>query len=384
MVSYLSSRTQNEVTGETQYVDLTPDQEIALGLSATPSLIKKFGGDKVDPRLSSYVTEVGSRVVSRSVASKSPYQFRFHVLDDPETVNAFALPGGQVFITTGLLKRLSAENQLAGVLGHEVGHVVGRHGAEHLAKAQLTSGLSTAFVIGADDPNSRYDHTRNAAVAMAVGSLVNLKYGRGDELESDALGVRFMAEAGYDPKGILGLMNVLAASGGGGSAPEWVSSHPHPENRISKLNELLARHPRGGDTNEAAYRTRALSVLGVTPAPDLVESVRVPPRGHVLVKSAARIPGFRVAPLSSLPSEAKVALDRIRQGGPYPSDRDDIAFQNRERLLPTKSPGYYREYTVPTPGASDRGARRIVAGEAGELFYTGDHYNSFVQIDPES
>jgi len=85
-------------------------------------------------------------VVDRSAAGKSPYRFELHLLNDPETINAFALPGGQVFITEGLLKRLSTDGELAGVLGHETGHVVGRHGAEHIAKEQLTQGLTGAAV----------------------------------------------------------------------------------------------------------------------------------------------------------------------------------------------------------------------------------------------
>lgn len=380
VASYLSSKSHNEVTGETQYVDLTPDQEIALGLSAAPDLIRQFGGDKVDPGLSAYVTEVGTRVVKRSAAAKSPYSFRFHVLNDPKTINAFALPGGQVFITTGLLKQLTNEAQLAGVLGHEVGHVVGRHGAEHLAKQQLTAGLGAAFVVGADDPNSSYDHRRNTAIALAVGSMVNMKFGRSDELESDALGVRFMSEAGYDPNGMIGLMKVLQ-SAGGGRAPEFFSTHPNPENRLEKLAQLIAQQKGSGakETNEDEYRARALAVLGGAPA-----QPRMPPRGEPLAKQTARVPGVRVVPLSDLPVEARATLSRIRQGGPYPFDRDGIAFENREGVLPAKEHGYYREFTVTTPGSRDRGARRIVSGQNGELFYTADHYQSFVQIDPES
>lgn len=424
LVSYLSSKSHNEVTGEDQYVDLTPQQEISLGLASVPAILQQYGGDRVDGRLSSYVTEVGSRVVKQSAAAQTPYKFAFHVLDDSQTVNAFALPGGQVFITTGLIRRLGNEADLAAVLGHEVGHVVGRHGAEHLAKAQLTQGLAAAYVVGADDPNDPYDTRRNAAIAMAVSQLVNLKYSRGDELEADALGVRFIAEASYDPKGMLEVMQVLKAASAGSHTPEFFSTHPNPENRLEKISGLLKQtNVKGGDRNEDAFRKRALSVLGVSPTSpsnspkvadprgnavvdtaddtaaedrrtddrrsDDADAVanpppRVAPRGEPVAKSVARVPGLRVAALSSLPNEARRTVELIARGGPFPYSRDGIPFQNREGILPGRASGYYREYTVPTPGESDRGARRVITGANGELFYTADHYQSFVQIDPES
>src|ERR671917_2984464 len=114
-------------------------------------------------------------MVSRSAAGQSPYRFEFHVLDDPQTINAFALPGGQVFITEGLLKRLTTDGQIAGVLGHEIAHVVARHGAEHIAKQQLTQGLTGAAVLATYDPyDSRSRAT--AAVAMMIGQLVNMRF----------------------------------------------------------------------------------------------------------------------------------------------------------------------------------------------------------------
>ena len=115
------------------------------------------------------------------------------MLADPKTVNAFALPGGPIFITEGLLRQLKTEAELAGVLGHEIGHVIARHSSERLAKQQLTQGLLGALVVGSGDYTT-------AQIGQMVGSMINMKYGREDELESDALGIRIMAEAGYDPR----------------------------------------------------------------------------------------------------------------------------------------------------------------------------------------
>ena len=249
-LTYFRNRSTNEITGEVQSVALTPDQEVALGLQSAPAMFRQFGGE-VDPNhpVSRYVEAVGQRVVQQTVARTTPYRFDFHVLQDPETINAFALPGGPVSITVGLLKRLNTEAELAGVLGHEIGHVVGRHGAEQLAKQQLTQTLVGAGVIAAYDPNNPRGTATNAAVGAAIAQLVNMRFGREDELQSDSLGVFFMKRAGYDPRGMTQLMNVLAQSGGGRRQPEFFSTHPNPENRLQRLQTLIQQAGgAGGET----------------------------------------------------------------------------------------------------------------------------------------
>ena len=236
---YFSQSEFNPITEEKQHVaGITAAQEVALGLQAAPEMIQQFGGRDPDPEAQALVTRVGERLVSRSAASQSPYRFEFHLLDDPETINAFALPGGQVAITEGLLRRLESEGQLAGVLGHEIGHVVARHGAEHIAKQQLTEGLTGAAVLATYDPNNPSSRG-SAAVAAMIGQLVNMRFGREDELESDELGVRFTAEAGYDPRSMIGLMKILAQSSEGGRPPEFFSTHPNPENRIQRIQTAI-------------------------------------------------------------------------------------------------------------------------------------------------
>ncbi len=245
IVGYLSSSSQNPITGEKQYIGMTTDQEVALGLQATPQMLQEYGGRDRDPSLSALVSEVGNEIVQRSAARNAPYRFEFHLLADQNTVNAFALPGGQVFITRALLDRLKTRGQLAGVLGHEVGHVVGRHGAEHMAKAQLTQGLTGAAVMATYDPQNP-NSAQAAAIAQMVGQLVNLRYGRADEIESDEIGVKFMSDAGYDPRAMIEVMKILKEAGGGGRQPEFFSSHPNPENRIGKIQEAIkATFPNG-------------------------------------------------------------------------------------------------------------------------------------------
>lgn len=245
LLGYLGSRTVNPVTGETQFVDLSPDQEIALGLQAAPEMAQQHGGLHPDSEAQALVDEVGRAIVANSAAANSPYRFEFHLLADGETINAFALPGGQIFITAALLERLETEGQLAGVLAHEVGHVVGRHGAEHLAKARLTEGLVGAVGVATYDP-ANPGSAAAAQVAAAVAHLVNLRYGRSDEIESDRLAVRYMADAGYDPSSLVAVMEVLDAASEGARPPEFFSSHPNPDNRIANIVAAIeAEFPEG-------------------------------------------------------------------------------------------------------------------------------------------
>jgi predicted Zn-dependent protease len=246
LLTYFGSSVFNPITEEKQHVaGITPEQEVALGLQAAPEMAQQFGGLDPDPASQAKIDRIGERLVSRSAAGKSPYRFDFHVLDDPETINAFALPGGQVFITEGLLRRLTTDGQLAGVLGHEIAHVVARHGAEHIAKQQLTQGLTGAAVLATYDPNNPSSRG-SAAVAAMIGQLVNMRFGRQDELESDNLGVRFTSEAGYDPRSMIALMKILDESSQGGRPPEFFSTHPNPENRIELIQAAVKeRFPDG-------------------------------------------------------------------------------------------------------------------------------------------
>lgn len=247
LFGYLGTKQFNPVTGETQHVRLSEQDEIALGLQAAPRMAAEYGGLARDPQGDRIVQSVGTRLVQRTAAARTPYAFKFHLLADPKTINAFALPGGQVFITEGLLRRLRSEGEVAGVLGHEIGHVVGRHGAEHLAKAQLIQGLGGAAVIAGSDPDHPERSYRNQAIAAAVTQLISMRFGRDDELESDRLGVRFLRDAGYDPRAMIGVMEVLQkAAQGSGRPPEFFSTHPNPEHRIQAIQEAIRQLPASG------------------------------------------------------------------------------------------------------------------------------------------
>jgi predicted Zn-dependent protease len=245
LISYYSMNQDNPITGEKQHIGITTDQEIALGLQAAPQMAQQYGGEIQDAEILAGVREIGNRIVQQSKASGSPYRFEFHVLADDQTVNAFALPGGQVFITVGLLKLLQTKGQLAGVLAHEIGHVITRHSAEQIAKQELTQGLTGGAVIATYDPNNP-SSSGSAQVAMLIGNLVNLKYGRDDELEADKWGVKLMSEAGYDPNAMKGVMKILGEAAGRQGTPEFFSTHPNPENRIAQIQAAIdAEFPQG-------------------------------------------------------------------------------------------------------------------------------------------
>jgi predicted Zn-dependent protease len=251
IVTYLGRTQINPVTGEKQRVAMSVDQEKALGLQAAPKMAQQMGGaldPKVDPD-ARLVAEVGHKLVRQTEASKSPYvgNFNFYLLDDAKTINAFALPGGQIFITRGLYNQLQDESQLAGVLGHEVGHVIHRHSAEHMAKGQLGQMLVAATGVGASDEGGR--GAMAAAAAAMANHVAQQKFGRADETESDTYGLTLMEQAGYDPRGMLAVMQVLKQAGGGRGQPEFMLSHPLPENRLAEIKQIIdKRYPNGVPT----------------------------------------------------------------------------------------------------------------------------------------
>jgi predicted Zn-dependent protease len=220
---------------------MTVDEEKALGLQAAKEMIPKMGG-ALDPQRdpdAALVDEVGRKLVANSGAGKGAYadNYHFYLINDSNTINAFALPGGQISITKGLFNRLENEAQLAGVLGHEIGHVVAQHSAQQMAKGQLGQMIATGVAVGAsgEDGAGRYA----GMAAMMANQMLQLKYGRDDEAQSDNIGLRYMMDAGYDPRGMLGVMKVLEQAGGGGKQPEFMSSHPHPQTRYATIEKFL-------------------------------------------------------------------------------------------------------------------------------------------------
>ena len=228
----------NEFTGRDQKLALaTPQEEIALGLQSTPQMIRESGGLSRDAAGRALVDRVGARLISSTAAKETSYQFKFHLLADMQTVNAFALPGGQIFITEALFRRLKSEDQLAGVLGHEMGHVVARHSNEQMASTKMWSGVAQGVGVMTSDGHNN----TGAYIANMVAQWRVMKFSRDDESEADALGVRFMMQAGYDPEALIGVMEILAQVSGGANSSDFMSSHPNPANRMEHIREVIAK-----------------------------------------------------------------------------------------------------------------------------------------------
>jgi predicted Zn-dependent protease len=232
LFSYFASQEFNDVTGENQHISITKEQEIALGQQAAPEMIQEYGGMASDSELQQVIDNIGGDLVANSTAQDEGWQWEFYALDAPDVINAFALPGGQVFITTGLLSRFTSEDQIAGVLAHEITHVLARHSAQQMAQSELTNGLIGAVSVASGDANA-------AQTAAVIGQLVNMKYGRDDEIQSDTIGVCLMQEAGYEPSAMVEVMEILAEAGGGQQQPEFFSTHPNPQNRIQRIQEQI-------------------------------------------------------------------------------------------------------------------------------------------------
>lgn len=258
---YMSQTEENPVTGVKQHLSLTPQQEIRLGLQSAPQMAAKMGGEipSTDPRTQE-VQKIGNQIIAHSDAHKGPWHFQFHLLADPKTINAFALPGGQIFITLGLLNDLQTEAQLAGVLAHEAGHVIQRHSAQQMAKGELGQILVAATGVGLSDPSHPSRGEQAAAVAGIINQVTQLHYSRNDELEADQWGLHLMSQAGYDPKAMLEVMKILEQASPGGHQPEMLLTHPYPESRIKAINEYLQEHQsstnltEGGNLKEILQR----------------------------------------------------------------------------------------------------------------------------------
>jgi len=229
-----SQQEENPYTGRTQTITLSPEQEIAIGLQSAPQMAQQHGGLYANQSYQDLVDKVGGKLVNNSVAKQTPYEYDFHLLADEKTINAFALPGGQVFITYALFSQLENEDQLAGVLGHEIGHVLGKHSNERISEANFWKTITMGASVGAD----------LGSFAQSIGQNTLLSNGRDDELESDDLGVKFMIEAGYNPEEMIDVMEILKAAAGPNRAPEMQSTHPDPENRIEHIREAIEKYEK--------------------------------------------------------------------------------------------------------------------------------------------
>jgi len=233
---------KNAATGRSQFLlfGLTPDQELALGAEAAPQFTAEYGGAVPDPAVNNYVTSIGAALAATTEADNPELPWEFTLLDS-DVINAFSLPGGKVFISRALAEEMTDEAQLAAVLGHEIGHVTARHTSERLSKANAFQlGLATVVAATSKDTDNKWVQLGVPALNVG-GQLVLLQFSRDQELEADALGLRYMVNNHYDPAGALAVQQILLEqSGPGGGLDAFLSTHPHPEDRIAQIKRLIA------------------------------------------------------------------------------------------------------------------------------------------------
>src|SRR5438128_2797835 len=239
-------------TGSRQLMLISESQEIAMGRDYDKEVVASIGLYP-DSALQRWIQQFGARLAATSERPNLPWSFR--VVDDP-VVNAFALPGGFIYVTRGILAHLNSEAELAGVVGHEVGHVTARHSVSQLSKQQLAQiGLAVGTI-------ANPDFERFAGLASAGLGVLFLKYSRDAERQADDLGLRYMRRANYDPREmphVFEMLTRVSQAQGGGRVPEWLATHPDPENRRGRIEQEIAALPQdfsGAAVNRDTYLRR--------------------------------------------------------------------------------------------------------------------------------
>lgn len=222
----------NPATGRRQIMLVSEAQEIDMGRQADREVEASFGLYP-EERVQAYVARLGASLVAGSERPNLPWTFR--VVDDP-TVNAFALPGGFIYVTRGLMTHLNSEAELVSVLGHEIGHVTARHSASMVSRSQLAMlGLGVGMIV-------RPELQRFGDLAQAGVGLMFMKFGRDAEREADDLGLRYLGRLGYDPQEAVEVFSVLdrvSRQTGEGRLPSWLSTHPAPEDRAQRMRAAI-------------------------------------------------------------------------------------------------------------------------------------------------
>lgn len=257
---FLGACTTNPATGQQQFTALmSPQQEVQIGASEHQKIVEQFGLDN-DPKLNAYVKEIGKRVSADT--ERPDVQYKFYVLDSP-IVNAFALPGGYIYISRGLLALANSEAEVAAVLAHETGHITGRHSAERYSRGVVTT-------LGAGILGAVLD-SQGASQALGTGANLYLSaYSRSQESQADSLGLRYMTRGQYNPDGMPSFLSSLqrqsavdakAAGKSASAANSYFSTHPATGDRVAKTRAEAQAYPH---TGRIAREEHLSAIAGMT------------------------------------------------------------------------------------------------------------------------
>lgn len=309
----LTSCSVNPATGQNQFTGLMPaESEASIGASQHSEIVKQYGGLYKDTALQKYVSDIGNKVAKNTERTDVTYQF--FVLDSP-IVNAFALPGGYIYVTRGLLAVANDEAELAGVLGHEIGHITGRHQAARYSQSVLT-GLGTSL-IGAAVGSQVLSQVLDTGSNLYISS-----YSRDQESQADVLGIRYIDRAGYDPKAVsdfLAAMDQYQAVQSGKTdedkAPNFFATHPQTGGRVTAAAAEASKYTQGKNRNADAYLSAINGMtFGDSPEQGFVrgESFYHPvlgftftaPKGYKIQNSPTQI-------VASKPTGAVIVIDKV-------------------------------------------------------------------------
>lgn len=271
LAATLSACVTNPVTGKRELRLMSEAQEIQQGVQAYSPLLQGQGGSLVvDPALQSYVSNVGQRLAA---VSDRPLPYEFTVLNN-SVPNAWALPGGKIAINRGLLTELQSEGELAAVLGHEIVHAAAGHSAQQMSRGMLLQGGILATAIAANDS----DYANVLMMGANVGAqLINQRYGRKAELDSDLYGMEYMSQAGYDPVGAVELQQTFVRLSEG-RPTDWLSglfaSHPPSTQRVNANLATAGRLPGGGERGQQQYKRAMQNMINAKPAYDAYDEGR--------------------------------------------------------------------------------------------------------------
>ena len=242
----LAGCSTNPSTGRKQLILVGSDQTTAMGEAAKPELTEQYGGPVQSSQLRNYVTTVGKRLAAQTEPEYKNIKWEFTTLDS-DVINAFSLPGGKIFITRGLLSKFHDEAQVAGVLGHEIGHVTAKHVDERISQATV---VQTGAQLG-----GQLSQSQIASLGLQLfGQGYLLKFSRQQESEADSQGLKYMTRAGYSPQGMVEVLQVLADESKSGRQPEILSTHPDPEKRLQDVESQIAKQYADAAHNTTKYQ----------------------------------------------------------------------------------------------------------------------------------
>ncbi|MEO5825216.1 MAG: M48 family metalloprotease [Gemmatimonadales bacterium] len=362
----------NPVTGQSQLSLVSESQEIEMGRSQVPA-VQQSMGFVADPALQSYVSTIGMKMARASERPQLPWEF--HVVDDP-MINAFAAPGGFIFVTRGILAVMNSEAELAGVLGHEIAHVTAKHSV-----AQMSTGLGAQIGVLAAAILTKSDAV--AQGAGAVATLFTLKYGRDQETQADAIGHRYALTERYDvreiPKTFMTLQRIGAASGSS-SGPSFLSTHPDPGNRVAKTQawaDTVSSYA-GLVTDRDEFMTRINGMLyGADPAEGYFENgVFLHPalRFQFNVPSNWLTANQKAAVVLGEPNgQAQIQLSGVPQSSPQAAmqafqQQQGIQTGNAQNISLGGSPGMIAEFTAATQDGQQIRGQVLMVQHAGTVF----------------